>query len=144
MTQDPADLAPPDDTKQEPVVGGWRGGWVLPIFLAALAVASVTFGVTALRNLGDQPDAPASLIYVVPPGTSKLVRAGKAPEIMPERVELEVGDSITIRNEDSGLATIGPFVVRPGETTTQTFYRPQLLTGSCSISGSGSVTIVVT
>ncbi|MEZ5181953.1 MAG: hypothetical protein R2702_08785 [Acidimicrobiales bacterium] len=55
-----------------------------------------------------------------------------------------MGDTLVVRNDDTETMVVGPFTVRPGETLTQHFQRAQTLVGECSLSGSGTVEIVVT
>lgn len=127
----------------EPVPRRARG-WGIPILLmciVALAIGAVLVSVAAL--VGDDRD-PQTQTFVVPDGAAEDAYFGKKVDVMPPEVELRVGDTLVIRNEDSQTASVGPFTVRPGETLRQTFRRPQTLIGECTLSGTGEVKIVVT
>ncbi|MCB1039809.1 MAG: hypothetical protein KDA94_09825 [Acidimicrobiales bacterium] len=116
--------------------------WLLPIVLAAIVVALV-FGIgRGLASIRAERSA-KTVTFVVPDGTAERSLT-EVVEIMPERVELNVGDTLVIRNDDTETATVGPFTVRPGETVRQHFQQAQTLIGECSLSGSGTVQIVVT
>ena len=119
-------------------------GWGIPLLLTAVVaiiMGIVAVGVVAVTN----KEEPAQTVtFVVPDGTAEKVYLGKTVNIMPPKVDLPVGDTLVVRNDDSQTATVGPFTVRPGETLTQTFRRPQTLIGECTLSGTGEVKIIVT
>lgn len=131
----------PDADPQVPIQAR---GWGLPILLTVvIAIALVVIGATAARLMADDPP-PETVTFVVPEGTTEAVVEGAEIDIMPPEVELSVGDTLVIRNEDTETVAVGPFTVRAGETLTQTFRRPQTLIGECTLSGSGEVKIIVT
>jgi hypothetical protein len=82
--------------------------------------------------------------FTIEAGTGARLDAGEVIELMPTEVRLSVGDTIVIRNDDEREFMVGPYLVRPGETVTQTFRTAQVLVGECSLSGSGEIRIVVT
>lgn len=132
---------PPGDT--EPVPRRARG-WGIPIlltFVVGIAIGAVLVSVAALL---DDDRAPQTLTFVVPDGAAEDAYFGKKVDVMPPEVDLRVGDTLVIRNDDSQTASVGPFTVRSGETLRQTFRRPQTLIGECTLSGTGEVKIVVT
>lgn len=90
--------------------------------------------------------APAGeeVTFVVPEGTVELLGKVRSVDIMPDVVEMEVGDTLVIHNQDVEQIEVGPYFIRPGETLRQTFQRPQTITGSCGLSTSGTVEIIVT
>ncbi len=119
-------------------------GWGIPILLAAVVmVVVVVAGVVITSATGDDPES-VTKTFVVPEGTSEQVYRGEVVNIMPSQVDLAVGDTLVVRNDDVETVTVGPFTVRAGETLTQQFQRPQTLIGECSLSGSGEIKIVVT
>ena len=91
-------------------------------------------------------DEPASrtVTYVVEPGTADRLNKGEQIQIMPPELQLEVGDSLVIRNDDTETMVVGPYTVAPGETLNQRFGRAQTLVGECSLSSTGEVKIIVT
>lgn len=127
----------------EPVTrpGGSRR-WIAGAVAAAVVVAAVVIGVVVL--LGD--DGPAddgAYTVVVPAGTSARIAAGEDIALMPERVELSVGDRLVIDNRDSETVEVGPFAVRPGETFEYTFRNAGRYIGYCSIGENSQIEIVV-
>jgi len=119
-------------------------GWGIPILLAVVAlVALVAIGVSITKLATNSPKA-QTVTYVVPKGTTEKLFFGEPVQIMPNEVNLNVGDTLVIRNEDTETVAVGPFTVRGGETLRQTFTRPQTLIGECTLSGSGEIKLVVT
>lgn len=119
-------------------------GWGIPVLLTVVVAALVLGLVVAVAAVTGSEHQAERVTYVVPEGTAEDLYQGKTVDIMPATVDLRVGDTLVIRNDDVQTATVGPFTVRAGETLTQTFRRPQTLIGECSLSGSGEVKIVVT
>jgi hypothetical protein len=130
-------------TAPEPVPARARG-WGLPILLALVALVALVglgVGIAALTHGGDEGE---TVTFVVPEGTTEKIFFGETIDLMPDRVELDVGDTLVVRNDDVETMVVGPFTVRAGETLTQHFQRPQTLVGECTLSGSGEIEIVVT
>jgi hypothetical protein len=69
---------------------------------------------------------------VIPPGTAALAAGGQNVEFFPEGFTMKVGETLRIRNIDNASATLGPFVIGPGETLTQRFTQPGDIEGYCS------------
>lgn len=130
---------PPPPRRSRPAAG-----WTIPVLLSLVSiVALVTIGVAAAALI-DRPPGPQTVTFVVPEGTTQRYIDGEDLDLMPEEVQLKVGDTLVVRNDDAETVTVGPFTVRAGETLTQEFRRPQELIGDCTLSGSGEVRIVVT
>jgi len=81
--------------------------------------------------------------YLIPAGTSERVDAGEEVEIVPAELEVAVGDTIRIVNDDSEGHVVGVFYVGAGETLTQRFDSAGTLSGECSVHPSGSFTLRV-
>lgn len=79
--------------------------------------------------------------FVVPAGTGERLDRGENVEIVPRTLEVKVGDSLVIRNEDSRTHTVGPVVVRAGETAEQNFTRPGVVEGECTVHPDDKFTI---
>lgn len=69
---------------------------------------------------------------VIPPGTAALAAGGQNVEFFPEGFTMKVGETLRIRNIDNASATLGPFVIGPGETLTQRFTQAGEIEGYCS------------
>jgi hypothetical protein len=119
-------------------------GWSVPVLLALVALVGLVGIGAGLATLLDGGDEGETVTFVVPEGTTERVFFGEAIDLMPDRVELDVGDTLVVRNDDVETMVVGPFTVRPGETLSQHFQRPQTLIGECTLSGSGEIEIVVT
>ena len=81
--------------------------------------------------------------YEIPLGTGKRTDAGEELDIFPRLLKVRVGESIRIVNNDDRDHLIGTFFVGAGETLTQEFVSPGMLTGECSIRPGSSFTIQV-
>lgn len=81
--------------------------------------------------------------FYIAEGTAARIDAGEEVEIVPAQLEVAVGESIRIVNDDVKGHTVGVFYVAAGETLTQTFQREAVLEGSCSVHPSGEFTLIV-
>jgi plastocyanin len=117
--------------------------------LAALALA----GVLALTACGDDSSDPgtesaatvdeATYEFVIPVGAGEALDAGTPLEILPARLEVQVGETIRIVNEDDRGHSVGPFFVGAEETLTQRFSSPGEFVGACTVHPSGELVLVV-
>lgn len=82
--------------------------------------------------------------YTIPAGTGARLDDGQRFEILPEELEVRVGETIEIVNDDERGHVIGVFYVGPNETLRQTFTEAGTLIGECSIHPSGSFGLTVT
>ncbi len=124
----------------------WRFGFVVAIAL----IAGVALGATVLNDDAPRPglsaaedDAPADYDYVIPVGTGERIDAGERIDILPAKLQVTVGESIRITNDDSRGHVVGVFYVGAGETLTQSFTAPGVLTGECTVHSSGVFTLTV-
>lgn len=85
----------------------------------------------------------ATYEYTVPYGTSIKIDAGQTVNIMPQRLDVKVGESIRIRNEDTRDYMIGVFFVKAGQSLSMRFTHSGTLSGSCQMNPEGEFTIVV-
>lgn len=95
-------------------------------------VASATQGAYAI------PTRPidGELLIVIPPGTAEVMRAGGVGYLMPSVINLEVGDTIVITNEDTDPHIIMFAFVMPGETIARVMDHPltETYSAGCTIS----------
>jgi hypothetical protein len=119
----------------------------VPVLVVALVgVAVVALGVGAavlLDGSSDPAREPEVRTYVIPAGTADRLDRGEKVDAVPSEISLHVGDRLVVRNEDRRKVEVGPYVVRPGDTLEQDFYRPQNLIGECLVTPTGQVRILV-
>ena len=85
----------------------------------------------------------ATYEYVIPTGSGEALDAGTPLEILPAQLEVQVGESIRIVNEDNRGHTVGPFFVGANETLSQRFSSPGEFAGACTVHTSGEFALVV-
>ncbi|MGI9579433.1 MAG: cupredoxin domain-containing protein [Microthrixaceae bacterium] len=81
--------------------------------------------------------------YVIPFGTGRRLDGGEEIEIVPAELDVEVGETIRIVNEDVRGAAVGIFWVPAERTVAMEFTTPGTLTGECDVHPSGVFTINV-
>ncbi len=120
------------------------------VAIGGLALVVVVVAVVAIRGDGDgvrlevmPPEGTVDHDYVIPPGTQDRIRAGDDVEIMPDRLEVTVGETIRIRNDDTEGVVAGIFYVGAGEEVQMKFTTPGELIGDCDVSASGEFVIDV-
>lgn len=117
---------------------------------AVLAGAAAGVALAAAGSCTDQQAAPSSTAststepppvettapreavihdFVIPEGTAARLGSAAAPEFIPQPLEVWVGDSIRVRNDDSELFRLGIFDVHPGETVSMAFNTPGEMEG---------------
>ena len=89
------------------------------------------------------PDDEATYEYKVPFGTGNRIDSGEVVSIMPQTLDVKVGESIRIVNDDIRDYMIGPFFVTAGQTLAMRFTHPGVLTGICLVNPGGEFTINV-
>jgi len=80
---------------------------------------------------------------IIPQGTQALLRQGHGEDTADILLKIGGQDTLVIRNDDIADHTVGPFFIRSGETIRQRFTEPAVFVGVCSISDSGSISIIV-
>ncbi|MGB0114003.1 MAG: hypothetical protein WBP59_12335 [Ilumatobacteraceae bacterium] len=81
--------------------------------------------------------------YVIPAGAGDALDAGTPLEILPAELDVRVGETIVIVNEDDRGHTVGPFFVGANETLTQRFSSPGDFVGVCTVHPSGELVLSV-
>jgi hypothetical protein len=95
-----------------------------------------------LGGCGGQPE-PQTVEIVVPAGTQDRLAAGETVVVMPARLDLRVGDTLLIRNEDDVVQSVGPYSVEPGGAMQLTYGAPGTYEGYCPLSEGERYQIVV-
>ncbi len=90
----------------------------------------------------ESPDS-IDYAYFIPAGTGDRIDNGEVIEIMPNELDVVVGEVIEIVNEDDQGYIVGPFYVGPQETMRQKFLSAGEFTGRCAVSSSGDIVLRV-
>ena len=121
---------------------------VVATVLVAVAALGTVAGVIVFS--GEEPQfqaisdsAPADHEYVIPQGTGERIDAGEAISIIPAELEVHVGESIRIVNNDDRGHIVGVFFIGAGEIMSQSFTSAGTLSGGCTIHPSGEFTLQV-
>ena len=85
----------------------------------------------------------ATYEFVIPAGAGEALDAGTPLEVLPGELDVRVGETIRIVNEDDRGHTVGPFFVGANETLTQRFSSPGEFVGVCTVHPSGEIVLVV-
>lgn len=132
-------MDPPEST--DPAEAAESRHRSVPLLIAA-AIALV--GVVVVVALLVWPDREGQVLsYVVPAGTQSRIDAGEEVSLFPQRLEVRVGDRITIENRDDATHQVGPYVIGAGQRIEQHFGVPGTIEGFCTLHPSGQVSIVV-
>jgi hypothetical protein len=109
----------------------------------ALLGALVVLGaLVAVAGCGEDRQ-PQTVEVVVPAGTQDRLDAGETVDVMPARIELRVGDTLLMRNEDDVDQTVGPYFVTAGGELSLTYSVAGRYEGYCPLSGTDGYEIVV-
>ncbi len=150
---------------QVPISWPMAGQWMIN---ASAKVAGIqepvkeSFAVYVYSTVVDNPGGPAEYrtvrqdqnvntdpehqyYIVIPQGTRILMQLGQAPDVMPTELHMKINgmNTLVIQNNDIVDHTIGPYMVRAGETMRQTFTQPAIYQGKCSVNVRATVKIIV-
>jgi hypothetical protein len=104
-----------------------------------MAVAVLTMFATACAS----DHQPQTVEIVVPAGTQQRLEAGESVDVMPALLEMRVGDTLLIRNEDSVDQAVGPYFVAARDELRFTYGSPGRYEGYCPLSQGERYEIVV-
>lgn len=115
-----------------------------PIVLAVVAVIAL-WGIGGNESAAVAVPEGTTYTYVIPAGTATKMKNNQyVADILPEFVQLSVGDSIVVENQDDATHTFGPITVRANETSSVDFINPGIYFGLCTVGTHESITIQVT
>lgn len=120
----------------EPHKGSGVGMIIALIGAVVIPLAVVLFFVM-------RPD-PQTYTYSIAPGTQAAIEQGIAvPNPLPSELNLKVGDTIVVKNNDSAVHTYTFLLLKPGETGRYTFHNAGNFTVDCTVGDHARVTINV-
>ncbi|RIK08324.1 MAG: hypothetical protein DCC49_08950 [Acidobacteria bacterium] len=146
----PSDSSPETDEGDQPLEPGEDGEAGRPasqlgklLLIGAALTAIVVLFIVLLTPADEKTSQSTGRIhsFVVPAGTGERLDRGEVIEIVPRTLDVKVGDTLIIRNEDSRTHTVGPVVVRAGETAEQNFTRAGVVEGECTVHPEDKFTI---
>ena len=115
-----------DAAPHEATTGGRRARTAL---FALVAVALVVTGfVVATVAISSG----TTFEVVIPAGTGAAIDAGEPTDAVPAVIDLEVGDTLRIVNDDTRPHVLGPWTVLPGEEVSYTFDQAEDYSAACS------------
>jgi plastocyanin len=83
--------------------------------------------------------------YTISKGTAAAVAAGNdVANPLPSELNVEVGDTLEVTNNDIATHSYTVLVLRPGETGRYTFKRTGVFEATCTVKGLETVIITVT
>lgn len=85
----------------------------------------------------------ANYSYTIPAGSGEAIDRGEPLEILPDSLEVRVGELFELINEDDRGHLVGPFFVGAGETVRQRFNAPGSFIGICTVHPSGEFVLTV-
>ncbi len=115
-------------------------GVMMAVALLLTACGSGDLG-PLLRD--DGSDAAADYSYVIPAGAGEAIDRGEPLEILPQALDVRVGELFELINLDDRGHLVGPFFVGAGETLRQRFNAPGTFIGACSVHPSGELILTV-
>ncbi len=92
----------------------------------------------------DSSGANADYSFTIPAGTGEAIDSGESVDILPQALDVKVGEVLELVNFDDRGHLVGPFFVGKGETLRQRFNAPGTFIGICSVHDSGEITLTVT
>lgn len=110
--------------------------------VAAAVLVGTAVAIVAFVALGDDRES-VDHRFVIPAGTADRVASGEPVEILPARLELHVGDTVTLVNEDDAVQRTGFLTAEPHETVSYRFGQVGTFTSECTLHPSGNVEFVV-
>ncbi len=118
---------------------------ILSLLLAgALLLTACGSGDSAPLLRDDGSSDPADYSYLIPEGAGEAIDRGEPLDILPQALDVSVGELFELINEDDRGHLVGPFYVGAGETLRQRFSAPGTFIGACSVHPSGEIVLTVT
>lgn len=122
-----------------------KRGWLLASLIVVVPLVAIVSIVLLVGGGKNEPSIPRGELfgYTIANGTHDRIANGETVAIIPVPMYMKLGDVLEIVNEDSYTHTVGPFVIRPGETLDHQFVKKGTYVGACSVHPSGRAEIIV-
>jgi hypothetical protein len=116
------------------------------VALLAIALLAIGCGSSEPDALfrDDGSAAAPDYSFTIPAGTGEAIDRGESVDILPQELDVRVGEVLELINHDSRGHLVGPFFVGKGETLRQRFNAPGTFIGECSVHDSGEIILTVT
>ena len=122
-----------------------KRGWLLASLIIIVPLIAIVAIVLLVGGGKNEPSIPRGELfaYTIANGTHDRIANGETVAIIPVPMYMKLGDVLEIVNEDGYTHTVGPFVIRPGETLDHQFVKKGTYVGACSVHPSGRAEIIV-
>ena len=81
--------------------------------------------------------------FTIPAGAGEAIDRGEPLDILPQALDVRVGELFELINLDDRGHLVGPFFVGKGETLRQRFKASGTFIGACSVHPSGEIILTV-
>lgn len=133
--------APDDDgadgTTDETAPPAHAGLLLVGTLLVGLAVVLLAAGLVALGQESTDHR------FVIPEGTDARLDAGEDVDVIPQELDVQVGDTLTVVNHDVVPHFVGVSLVPPGEVRSYPFPSPGTFQSACTVHPRGNIDITV-
>ena len=127
------------------IAGRWAGLVVLPLLAVVPLACSSDVAQPGLSAVPVTTVAgPYDYDFTIPAGTGVLLDAGARPAVFPTFLDVKVGDTIRIINDDDRGHSMGTFYVLAKSTLTYRFTTPGVFKGECTVNPGQEFVLTVT
>ncbi|MEI6402194.1 MAG: hypothetical protein WCP59_08410 [Actinomycetota bacterium] len=127
------------------IAGRWAGLVVLPLLAVVPLACSSDVAQPGLSAVPVTTIAgPYDYDFTIPAGTGVLLDAGARPAVFPTFLDVKVGDTIRIINDDDRGHSMGTFYVLAKSTLTYRFTTPGVFKGECTVNPGQEFVLTVT
>jgi plastocyanin len=128
--------ATPDHRTSSTDEGPRLGRTAVIVTVALLATVGAFVAGVVLLGGGNE------VTITIPAGTGAAVAAGEDVDAVPTLIEVSVGDTLVLVNDDSRPHVVGPWTVLPGAEFRYSFTDAQEFSGACSAHPDNTVRII--
>ena len=116
--------------------GAWRRAVIAAVVGLALGglIAEVPF-----LFLRETARPPKEVVLTIPKGTSDLVARGEQPPSIPANLKFVVGDTLTVKNEDSVDHKLGPLWIPANAAASLSLNQKESLAFECSFQTNNTI-----